>query len=304
MGKIIRITKQERKTFVELSKKGYNIKKINKKTNRCYNSIKKFLLIDLPNYKIYQKKEKKLEYKKTREKKVKHAIYNYFTKKYCKFGNYNIRQKTLFDAFQQYIKSRNLLIYQNGKILQITQRSFNHQLLRLMKIEYIHAQNIKKFRGITLNEKGLNLLFPKKMTLKENIDSKKACIIMSCSSTVMKFEEIYNSWNESIQDTIDKDSIIHNIKKIEKLMYRKNIYRLIHTKIGLALWITTKYSQDFVCEELLNKRLSPPSIRNLFHDLRLEPSKIKNEQFLNKIKGNITFFKNIKFENNEDQYHK
>lgn len=140
-----------------------------------------------------------------------------------------------------------------------------------------------KYVGIDLNQKGWKEFFPdnlKNAILEakniENINSVNACKIISCNPTVKRFEELYDNFGDSLKNQIDKKQVIHNLRQIEKLMYRKNIYRNTESKIALGIWISSSLPQHKIAK-LANISSKAETIRKLYYDLELNKLGLKGE---------------------------
>jgi len=95
--------------------------------------------------------------------------------------------------------------------------------------------------GITLKSK---IISKAKDLDREEINSKKACKILSCSPTVQFLQEIINKNNIHLNQKKSREVI----RKIEKILFKKNIYRSPKNKVACVLYLLTPFTQEEICK--------------------------------------------------------
>lgn len=167
-----------------------------------------------------------------------------FMNETCKFGpNLMMNQEIFLSEFNDYLKKHHLNFFLK-----------KNRLTLMMKKLGFYANNNQtrtKYQGLKFKNDDKKLFENKDLT-HENI-----CKVLSCQKTVNEFNELLLAFPH-----VDHEKVIKSIRAIEKIMFKKNIYRGVKTKIALAVWLSTNLTQDQVGEVL---GISAATIRNLFH---------------------------------------
>lgn len=193
----------------------------------------------------------------TKEKKkeiwLKNAVIEYFFNKYMvQEEGVAIKQRDVIDALRKFCETRlsttTILIEKLRLTLFLKRKGIEHKTTS-RHILRGGASSIQ-YLDLTLNKKGLKYFFPDRyfrknlLQIKENltnleidsINSIKACKMLSCEPSVQLLVHVVKSNN--LLNKINLVHTIHNLRAIEKVLFRKNLYRTTNAKVGCALYVT------------------------------------------------------------------
>ena len=133
--------------------------------------------------------------------------------------------------------------------------------------------NRRKYIGITLNSKGLKLLNNidsnrklnrMKLRKQQNLTKSNICKYISCNPCVQELERVVIAYNNQVTLESDRIDFLRSkkiLKNIEMLLFKINIFRKSQVKIGLAIYLTSDYTREFISKVIVI--CSPISIRDL-----------------------------------------
>lgn len=197
-----------------------------------------------------------------KEKKLKRAVLEYFFNKYLiQEKGVAVEQSEVIEAILRFCEIR----------LAITKISIdNLNLTNFLKRKGIcHKPASKrgffgrgswvKYMDLTLNTKAIKYFFPERIFRKNllqikkkfpnlEMNSVKAWELLSCDLSEKLLTKVVKSNN--LLNSINLDHTIHNLRLIEKVLFRKNVYRVASIKVGCALYITkaNHLTQRYIAE--------------------------------------------------------
>jgi len=182
-----------------------------------------------------------------RERAIKNAIFNYFVKRYYEFGKFVIRYPNVFECLNEWSFEK------FG--VKLGAESFSNCLKRVPEIKILrntrgHASK-NKIEGMRLNQMGqkkFNVKNKCNLDIKVPGSHKEACVLVSCMPGQQELEDMYNDFDDCVKVLFDLDKVKDMYKKIEKVLFQKNEYRLTKIKISYALYLSNEsVSQKEVC---------------------------------------------------------
>lgn len=132
------------------------------------------------------------------------------------------------------------------------------------KYKYISRKDLRKVKFKEKKEKMLE-------SLEGEVNSKKACILVSCRPTI-ELLDTFSEKYDAIQS--NKEEIREMIIKIEKRLFKINKFRSEKIILAAALYLSVKLTQSY-CHEIIG--VSEVSIRDLIKLIKIKRNIFKSK---------------------------
>ncbi len=197
-----------------------------------------------------------------KERKLKKAVLEYFFNKYMiQEKGVAVEQSEVIEAILRFCEIRLAITKISIDNLNLTNFLKRKGICHKPGSNYGFFGRVSwvKYMDLALNTKAIRYFFPERLfrnnllQIKKNfpnleMNSVKACKMLSCDLSVKLMTNIVKSNN--LLNKINLDHTIHNLRLIEKVLFRKNLYRVASIKVGCALYITkaNHLTQRYIAE--------------------------------------------------------
>lgn len=231
------------------------------------------------NYKI----EHPERIKRLRKRIIREALFYYVLNRYFEYKEGTVIRYDFFYHFLLEIAKKFHLSYSKYYVTRLLNKDKKIILPFMEKSNSVRLRQ-KKILGLKLKKKGGKTMEVSNLGNIEietsNLTSEKVCMMISCKPGQKELEEIYNSLNPLLKARINYPSAIDYYKKLEKILFRKNVYRSTNVKIATVLYLASDLTQDN-CSDLCG--ICTPTLRILLKKvLRLKTSQMDKIREANK----------------------
>ena len=224
-----------------------------------------------------------------KERKLKNVVLEYFFNKYMiQEKGVTIEQSEVIEAILKLCETSLPIIKLSIEKAQIT------NFLKHKGFYFFRSVSWVKYMDLALNAKAIKRFFPEKLfrsnllQIKKNLsnlemNSVKAWELLSCDLSEKLLTNIVKS-NNNLLNKINLNHTIYNLRLIEKLLFRKNIYRVASAKVGCALYITkaNHLTQRYIAEIM---GINILTLRNLLIIISTPNDQKKRERIWRKTLG-------------------